>query len=212
MKHLAGDVSGVLYCAESPNGKAVFQALAAQLFALRNSQVAHAGGAGGLDTIRNKSAVSLRGIVVQGLQAGGYCVVLDHLHSPSQLFAAELKNLCQLTAVSLIVAARSAHMEDVGFLLPLFSDRTARYALRNFDRERAGEFALRAANELHLQATNFEEVMEKIVRYSKGNPGRNSCDDADGCQPEVPGGAARQALDSLHRFQDGMGYSPWMKD
>jgi hypothetical protein len=62
-------------------------------------------------------------------------------------------------------------MEDVGFLLPIFSDRSAKYALRNFDSDRAHKFAVQIAHQVRLDATNQAEVIEKVVSYSKGNPG-----------------------------------------
>jgi hypothetical protein len=62
-------------------------------------------------------------------------------------------------------------MEDVGFLLPMFSDRSAKFALRNFDSNTANKFAMQTAREMELQAANRDEAIEKIVQYSKGNPG-----------------------------------------
>jgi hypothetical protein len=62
-------------------------------------------------------------------------------------------------------------MEDAGFLLPMFSDRSSRYLLRNLETEAAKKFALRAAEEMQLEAVNRDEAIEKIVRYSKGSPG-----------------------------------------
>ena len=171
LKHLAGGEAGMLYCCESPSSQTVFRVLAAELFAKKNPHVVKACGTSGLTAIRDKSAVSIRGIVADGLREASHWIVLDHLQSPSQSFAASLKDVCNWTATPLIAVARSAHMEDVGFLLPMFSDRSEKYALRNFDSDTAREFAVRTAQQMHLNAANRDEAIQKIVHYSKGSPG-----------------------------------------
>jgi hypothetical protein len=171
LKHLAGEVPEMVYCDESSSSQAVFRNLAAGLFARKNRHVIQACGTGGLNAIKEKSAVSIRGIVGDALREASHWIVLDHLQSPSQSYAAALKELCSWTVTPVIAVARSAHMEDVGFLLPMFSDRSARYALRNFDSDTAKEFAVQIAREMELKAANREEAIEKIVRYSKGSPG-----------------------------------------
>ncbi len=171
MKHLASEASELLYCSESSDSQTVFRRIAAGLLDRKHFDVVKACGRGGLNAIKDKSAVSLRGIVTEALRGGGYWIVLDHLQSPSQSYAAALKDLCSWTAAPLIAVARLAHMEDVGFLLPMFSDRSARYALRNFDSDTATEFAVRTAQEMHLNAVNRDEAIQKIVHYSKGSPG-----------------------------------------
>ena len=42
-------------------------------------------------TIKAKSAVSLKGIVMDALKEGKYCIVLDHLSRPSYAFAAVVR-------------------------------------------------------------------------------------------------------------------------
>ncbi len=171
LKHLVGKMPEMLYCDESSSSQTVFRKLAAELLARNNRHVIQACGASGLNTIKEKSAVSIRGIVTEVLREASHWIVLDHLHSPSQSFAASLKDVCSWTATPLIAVARSAHMEDVGFLLPMFSDRSEKYALRNFDSDTAREFAVRTAQEMHLSAANRDEAIQKIVHYSKGSPG-----------------------------------------
>jgi AAA+ ATPase superfamily predicted ATPase len=171
LKHLAGEVPEMVYCDESRSSQTVFRKLAAELFAKKNHHVVKACGAGGLNAITSKSAVSIRGIVTEGLHEGNHWMVLDHLQSPSQSFAAAVKDACSWTATPLIAVARSAHMEDAGFLLPMFSDRSEKYALRNFDSDTAKDFAERTAQEMQLNAANRDEAVGKIVYYGKGNPG-----------------------------------------
>jgi hypothetical protein len=97
--------------------------------------------------------------------------VLDHVQSPSQSFSAAVKELIAATEAKLVVSARSKHMEEVGFLLPIFSDRSAKYGLRNFEIDTANAFAQQVADRMQLEALNRDEAIEKIVRFSKGNPG-----------------------------------------
>ena len=171
LKHLAGEVPEMVYCDESSSSQTVFRTLAARLFARKNRHVLQACGTSGLNAIKDKSAVSIRGIVTDALREVSHWIVLDHLKPSSQSFAASLKDVCNWTATPLIAVARSAHMEDVGFLLPMFSDRSEKYALRNFDSNTAREFAVRSAQEMHLNAANRDEAIQKIVHYSKGSPG-----------------------------------------
>jgi hypothetical protein len=171
LRHLADGVPEILYCGASPSSQSVFRALAVELLARKNRVLVNACGRGGLQTIEQKSAVALRGIVTEALSEKRYSLVLDHAKSPSQSFAAAVKSVIELTGATILVAARSEHMEDVGFLMPMFTDRSSRQALHNFDSNTATNFALQIARQIRLDATNHEEVIQKIVAYSKGNPG-----------------------------------------
>jgi hypothetical protein len=171
LRKLAAEIPGCIYCGESTTTLGVFRELASQLFACHNQRVRKACGRIGVAEIKNKSAVSLRGIVAEALLESPYCIVLDHLKCPSQSFSAALREVCRPTDGSLVAAARSAHMEDVGFLLSAFPDRSDKFALHNFDPSTAREFALLTAQEIKLEISNRDEAMEKIVRFSVGNPG-----------------------------------------
>jgi len=171
LTRLIEEIGDMLYCEESSSGQSVFRRLLTELFAKKSDFTLHALGRGGPDAIRSKSAVSARGIVAEALGEREYWIVLDHLKSPSQSFASAVKDVCCWSKTPLLAVARSAHMEDVGFLLPMFPGRSEKYELRNFDSSAARKFALRTAQEVQLQAANREDVLEKIVHYSKGNPG-----------------------------------------
>lgn len=171
LKHLSGEVFQMLYCGDSSSSQVVFRTLASELLARKNRHLVKACGTTGLNAFKDKSAVSIRGIVTEALRGGAYWIVLDHVQSPSRSFATALKDVCSWAETPLIAVARSEHMEDAGFLLPMFSDRSAKFALRNFDSDTAKTFALLVASAVHLQAVNRDEVIEKIVHFSKGNPG-----------------------------------------
>jgi len=157
-----------LYCPQSPDSRSVFQALAASLRAARDPIIAAK--LRGKDT-GSRSALALKGIVAEALRAGSYGAVLDHLSAPSQALASDLKELARLADTPLLAVARSAHMEDAGFLLPLFPDRRDRLELRNFDRTPALAFAREAARAASLTAANLQEFLERAVELSQGNPG-----------------------------------------
>jgi hypothetical protein len=171
LKQIASETSQMLYCGESSSSLTVFRTLAAELLAKENRHLLRTCGKNGLNALKHKSAVSLRGIVTGALREGGYWMVLDHVQSPSQSYSNALKDVCSWAETPLIAVARSVHMEDVGFLLPIFSDRSAKIALRNFDTDTARKFALQVANAMHLEAVNRDEVIAKIVDLSRGNPG-----------------------------------------
>lgn len=171
LKHVAKENPQMLYCGESSSNQGVFRTLAIELFAKNNRHVARICAKSGLNALKDKSAVSLRGIVTEGLREAFYWIVLDHVQSPSQSYANAVKDVCSLADTPLIVVARSAHMEDVGFLLPMFSDRSAKVALRNFELDAAQECSSQVADRINLRAVNRDEVIEKVVRLSKGNPG-----------------------------------------
>ena len=62
-------------------------------------------------------------------------------------------------------------MEEAGFVLPLFPDRTERFILRNFDPETARRFAAGCAEAEGLKADNLPQFLDKVVEFSNGNPG-----------------------------------------
>lgn len=62
-------------------------------------------------------------------------------------------------------------MEEVGFLLPVFSDRSEKFALRPFDSRKAQEFAAKMALQTPFDSANRDEAIGQIVRFSKGCPG-----------------------------------------
>ena len=122
-------------------------------------------------SLQAKSVVSLKGLVREALLNSKYLVVLDHLMRPSQALASAVRELMLNWSVPAIAVARSAHMEDVGFVLPLFPDRSDKLGLRNSDPELAAEFAATCARTEGLDVENLAQFLERVVEYSDGNPG-----------------------------------------
>ncbi len=127
--------------------------------------------ANGTASLQAKSVVSLKGLLRQALLNSKYLVVVDHLMRPSQALAASIRELMLSWSVPVVAVARSAHMEDVGFVLPLYPDRRDKVALRNFDTAVASGFAATFAQREGLHAENLTQFLERVVEYSAGNPG-----------------------------------------
>ena len=125
----------------------------------------------GTASLQAKNAVSLKGLLRQALLDSKYLLVLDHLMRPSQAMAASIRELMLHWSVPVVAVTRSAHMEDAGFVLPLFADRRDKLALRNFDADVATEFAAACAQKEGLHADNLAQFLERVAEYSAGNPG-----------------------------------------
>ena len=83
----------------------------------------------------------MKWLLRDALLNSGYLVVVDHLMRPSQALATSIRELMLNWSIPVIAVARSAHMEDVGFVLSLFPYNNEKFGLRNFDPELASEFA-----------------------------------------------------------------------
>jgi hypothetical protein len=169
LQHLLASFPDVLYCENSSTTQIVFRAIAHELLKRHNRRATTAfrDEAG----IKAKSAVSLKGIVMDGLNEGKYCIVLDHLRRPSYSLAAAVREIMGWGSTPVIAVARSCHMEDVGFLQPFYSDRSEKYEIRNFDSEVAEQFAREIVRKAGLSAQNIGEFVEKVLEFSAGNPG-----------------------------------------
>ena len=163
-------VSDVLYSDENPAPHVLYRNLAEALLRVGNRILAESCPCGPA-SVASKTAVALKGLVRDALHDSSYLVVLDHLVRPSQALAAAIRELMLYCAVPVIAVSRSPHMEDAGFALSFFPDRTERLGLRNFDSETSRRFAAWAVERERLTAQNLSEFLVKIVEYSQGNPG-----------------------------------------
>ena len=171
LEHVMPDFPHVLYCAQSSSSQAVFRSLAEVLAQKKDTVILRKLGGRPAEAIRQKTAVSLKGIVLSVLRGAKYMVVLDHLHRPSHSFAAMVHELMISCSVPVVAVARSAHMEDAGFVAPLFADRADKLAIKNFDPETAQGFAKLSAEDLKLRAENLDDFLTRLVEFSEGNPG-----------------------------------------
>ena len=168
VRALLNDHPEILYCPDSSGKQRVIRSIA---LALSGRHRGAARVLGGSAAINARSAVSLKGIVQDLLRAGKYWVVLDHLHLPSQAFAADIKELAGWAMTPVLGIARSDHMEDIGFLRSLFIDRSEKLELRNFDEPQAEAFARHVIEASQLSATNANEFLARVLELSAGNPG-----------------------------------------
>ena len=159
----------ILYCEDSNTINTVFRSLAVSLL--------HAGSPRAKAAFRNeeavkaKSAVSLKGIVMDALREGEYSIILDHLKRPSYSFASAVREIMSWGSTPVSVLARSSHMEDTGFLQPIYGDRSQKCEIRNFDASVADQFACEIVKRTGLVASNMSEFLEKVLEFSQGNPG-----------------------------------------
>jgi hypothetical protein len=160
----------ILYSAQNPTPQALYRNLAALLLASRHPVFTNACPSG-LSALQTKTAVSTKGLMRDALRNSKFLVVLDHLTRPSQALAAAIRELMLDCSIPVVAVSRSAHMEDVGFVLPLFPDRTEKFGVRNFDSETARLFAAACAEKQELGADNLAQFLDKVVEYSDGNPG-----------------------------------------
>ena len=160
----------ILYSPRNPTPQSLRQSLAESLLALEHPALARSCPRG-IESLPAKSATTLKGLVREALRNSKFLVVVDHLVRPSQALAAAIRELMLSWSVPVIAVSRSAHMEDAGFVLPLFPDRVERFALRNFDPETASCFAAGCAEREGLRADNIGQFLDRLVEYSEGNPG-----------------------------------------
>jgi hypothetical protein len=159
----------VLYCEDSATINVVFRSLARSLLRLQSPRATKA--FRDEDAITTKSAVSLKGIVMAALREGEYSIVLDHLTRPSYLFASAVREVIAWGSTPVSAAARSSHMEDTGFLQPIYGDRSQKCEIRNFDDSKAEQFARERIKRSRLSGTNISEFIDKVLEFSRGNPG-----------------------------------------
>lgn len=169
LRSLLPEYPSVLYCEDSTTTHMVFRSLANSLLRLRSPRARTA--FRNEEAIKSKSAVSLKGIVMDALTEGQYAIVLDHLAHPSQSFATAVREMMSWGSTPVCAVARSSHMEDAGFLQPLYSDRSEKYEIRNFEKSVAERFAREVVRRTNLTASNMNEFLDKIVQFSEGNPG-----------------------------------------
>lgn len=159
----------LLYCTESNSKQGVFRAIALALLATGNAEAS--GRLKSAETIKAKSAVALKGLVLDVLRSSQFSVVLDHMSQPSAAFASDMREVSNWASTPIIGIARSPHMEDIGFLRPLFADRQDKMEMKNFEQNVAASFARWAITRSGLSAGNLDDFLTRVLELSQGNPG-----------------------------------------
>lgn len=170
LSNIAPGFPEVLYSPQNTTPNALFRNLSETLLAAGHPVLADAC-PNGIAPLQAKSAISIKGLVKDALHGSNHLLIADHLARPSHAVAACLRELMVSCSIPVVAVARSAHMEDAGFVLSLFPDRTERFALRNFDPETARVFAQACAQAEGLQADNLPQFLDRVLEFSSGNPG-----------------------------------------
>jgi hypothetical protein len=170
LRRVFPEFTDVLYSPQNPTPQSLHRNLTESLLELEHPVLTKSCPRG-TESLQAKNATSVKGLVREALHNSKYLVIVDHLLRSSQALAASIRELMLNWSVPVIAVSRSAHMEDVGFVLPLFPDRAERFALRNFDPEIARRFAAACAEREGLTADNIEQFLNRVVEYSEGNPG-----------------------------------------
>jgi hypothetical protein len=169
IRSLLPQVPAALYCENSATTQVVFRNVAQALLERHDPRVRAS--CRNRDGVQAKSAVSLKGIVMDALREENYSIVVDHLNRPSQSFATAVREIISWCSTPVIAVARSSHMEDTGFLQPVYSDRSEKYELKNLDAAAADRFAREIVALAGLSASNIGEFLSKVLELSEGNPG-----------------------------------------
>jgi hypothetical protein len=159
-----------LYSPESASPQTVFRNLALALLATGAPRLLRTFAGKPAEAIRGKSATALKGIVMEAMREGTFCVVLDHLKLPSYAFAAAVREIMGWGGTAVVAVARSAHMENLGFLQPFYPERSDRFEIRNFPPTVAERFIEEVARRVNLSAENRAEFLERVLEFSQGNP------------------------------------------
>lgn len=170
LKTLLPGFPQALYCGDSISVKGICDALGTALVSAGDRRAIADLGPGAAGPAQ-KSSVAVRGIVREALCAGSYTIVLDHVAGASQTLFSAVKETVRSSSTPVVAVSRSAHMEDLGFLLHMYPDRSERLQIRNFDPATALAFARACADRSRLQASNLAEFLGRVVELGQGNPG-----------------------------------------
>ncbi|MGA8939327.1 MAG: NB-ARC domain-containing protein [Acidobacteriaceae bacterium] len=117
------------------------------------------------------STNSLRACVDAALDQIPFLLVLDQVSGPSRVVTGIIKDLNYFDRTPILFASRTYHMEDVGTLQSICSDRSERTEVKNFVPEIALQFARKQAEQAGLYASNLNVALASMVEWSQGNPG-----------------------------------------
>jgi hypothetical protein len=84
------------------------------------------------------STSSLKGIIQRALDQAPFMLVLDHLSGPSRVVTGMIKEMNYYGRTPIFFAARTPHMEDIGTMLPMCSDRSERGGEESHSTDGAG--------------------------------------------------------------------------
>jgi DNA polymerase III delta prime subunit len=149
--------------------QALFQELASAFWKRGHPELRHRFRS--MEQLKGVSAANLKGLCLLALRGSKHMLVLEHVVFSSQQLSATVKQIAAQTEISVVFAARSCHMEDAGYLVRHYPDRSERFELSDFDTGKAQQFARVVADEAGLAAENRAEFLTRLTEFSGGNPG-----------------------------------------
>lgn len=170
LKGVCQELPRLIYCEANRGMQQLCRQIALSLLKSGNRAMQSKLGPDPAVKVRSITSISLRGIVTEALQQERYYLVLDQFGFASQQFASMVKTWAAGPA-AVVIVARSAHMEEIGYAASLFAERRDRFRLDNFDPETALRFSDWMVQMRGLQAENLGEFKRRIVELSRGNPG-----------------------------------------
>jgi NB-ARC domain len=169
LDELVPRLTAVLRVSSCNTPQAIFQELASALWKKRQPDFRDRFKS--VEQLKHVNSVSMKGLCLNALKSSRYTLVLEHVGFSSQQLAASVKHIANEAGLPLIFVARSCHMEDVGYLVRHFPGSSERLELTDFKTEQAEEFSKLVADEVHLEAENRSEFLNRLVEFSGGNPG-----------------------------------------
>jgi len=121
--------------------------------------------------VARKSAGALRELLIAALRDSPCAVVLDPLGFVSRAFFELLRELERAAPTPLVLAARSAHMEDIGHATRFYWPREQRIALGPLGSEETAGLFDAALAAWPRRPANLETFREHALLYAAGNPG-----------------------------------------
>ena len=165
LQQIASSNQDVLYIAKGHAPREFLLALIEALDRGRSPKVVHS------RNLQALSVLSLLGNAQRCLETGNRILLIDHVQSPTMTLSHLIKELNYYGRTPIIFAARSQHMEDIGMLRSLCSDKSERLELTNWPEAAALEFARLRAIDAKLVAANLDSALQEMVEMSHGNPG-----------------------------------------
>jgi len=121
--------------------------------------------------LERKSAAAVRAKLTESLGEGNYALVLDPAGFLSRSFYELLRDMNRATETPLIVSARSAHMEDIGYATKFAWPREQRLELGPLPAAEAERLLDAEMAAWPQQPANHEAFRTHVLTYAAGNPG-----------------------------------------
>lgn len=121
--------------------------------------------------LARKSGGAARALLFEAFSDAGVAVALDPLGFVSRPLYELLRELGRKTGTPFVFTARSAHMEDIGYVSKFALPQEQRLALGGLPAAEAAHLFESAVAGWPRRPANFEEFRRHVLDYADGNPG-----------------------------------------